>query len=257
MTSKQVLLTLIALVLGTSLLGGCTPRPTAPSLTSPYPSRQVWAIAPILNESGSTQANGLVIADHLARQLENASQIDVLPVNRVLAVMQSQRMTALRTPGDVQRLMQLLGADYLVAGTITAWDPYDPPKLGLAIELFASEQVEKRRQLNLRRLSSASTDENTQPPPPANAGMPVSLTSGYFDAASPQVRAQLKLYGERRSQDELDGSPWRLYRINMNLYCEFVSYVMSWRLLEAEKYRFSPQSVGTDGASPATQPASP
>lgn len=251
MTSKQVLLTLIAL-----MLWGCTQKPTAQPLESPYATRQVWAIAPIRNESGSAHANGLVMADHLARQLENASQIDVLPVNRVLAVMESQGMASLRTSGDVQRLLSLLGADYLVAGTITAWDPYDPPKLGVSVELFVSEKRERQRALDLRRLSSASTDGNAQPPAPANGGLPVSLASGYFDAASPDVREKLQHYGEKRSQDDLDRSPWRLYRINMNLFCEFVSYIMSWRLLEAERHRIAPPPE-VQGQSPAVQPASP
>lgn len=240
MTIKQVLLTMVML-----LLSGCV-KPGAEPLVSPYPSRQVWAIAPIRNESGSAQANGLVMADHLARQLENASNIDVLAVNRVLAVMESQGMTSLRSPADVQRLMHLLGADYLVVGTITAWDPYDPPKIGMAIELFTSDHVEQMRLLNLRRLSSASTDQNVRPPMAAQTGRPVSLTSGYFDAADASVRKKIERYGRDRSQDGGDPSPWRLYRINMNLYAEFVSYMMSWRLLQAEKYRFDSPTPGEE-----------
>jgi hypothetical protein len=243
MTSKQVLLTLVLL-----FLSACVAKPKAEPLSSPYASRQIWAIAPIQNESGHSQANGHVIADHLARQLENASQIDVLPVNRVLAVMESQGMTALRSPGDVQLLLRLLGADYLVVGTVTAYDPYDPPKLGMAIELYSSPRVEEARILDLKRLSGASTDRDITPAAYRDVTRPVSIASGYFDAADPGVREKLQRYGQDRSQQDGEASSWRLYRINMNLYCEFVSYVLSWRLLEAEKQRFTP---------PATQPASP
>lgn len=244
MTSKQVLLLLVLLV-----VAGCMPKPKAEPLVSPYPGRQVWAIAPIINESGSAHASGLVFADHLARQLENASNIDVLPVNRVLAVMESQRMAGVRGPGDVQQLLKLLGADYLVVGTITAYDPYDPPKMGVAIELYASPRVEEVRLVNLRRLSSASTDRDITPAAYVDVSRPVSLASGYFDAADPGVREKLQRYGRERSQADGEASSWRLYRINMNLYSEFVSYVMSWRLLESERLRFQPP--------PASQPATP
>lgn len=245
MTSKQVLLTLMLLLCACA---GCMNKPTAAPLESPYPARQVWAIAPLRNESGSLHANGLTVADQMARQLENASNIDVLPVNRVLAVMESQRIGSLRSVLEVQQVMRLLGADYMVIGTITAYDPYDPPKMGMAIELFTSERVEQLRTINLRRLVGASTDSDITPATPANVGQPVSLTSGYFDAADPDVRKRLQRYGHKRSQEDGEESSWRMYRINMNLFSEFVSYAMSWRLLEAEKKRFSPQ--------PTTQPAS-
>ena len=49
MTSKQVMLTTLA------LLAGCVDQPGIKPLASPYPGRQVWAVAPLRNESGSLQ----------------------------------------------------------------------------------------------------------------------------------------------------------------------------------------------------------
>lgn len=247
MTRTTLLWMLLVMLMGQA---GCMNKPRAEPLHSPYASRQVWAVAPLRNESGSTQANGLVMADHLARQLENATQVDVLSVNRVLTVMDSLGLTSLQSPGDAQQVMRLLGADYLVVGVITAYDPYDPPKLGMAIELFASPSQQVRESMNLRHLTGASTDREVTPPA-RDVGRPVSLASGFFDAADPQVRQRLQRYARDRSQRDGEKSSWRLYRINMNQYSEFVSYAMSWRLLQAEKHRLAPQPT-TDGSSSPT-----
>lgn len=252
MTSEQVMLTLAAL-----WLSGCAalmPKQGADPLVSPYAERRVWAIAPLRNESGSLQVDGAVMADLLAHQLENASNIDVMPVNRVLAAMEALQMRQITSGPEAMKLLATLGADGLIVGTVTAYDPYDPPKLGMAIELYSSPRLEAAHQSDLRRLASAGTDDGP-PAPAARIRQPVSLVSAFFDAADPEVRRKLARYAyRRRVQKDPDfvfqkdqEEPERMYRISMDLYSEFVSYVMSWRLLKAESQRLAPP--------PATQPA--
>lgn len=238
MTSEQVLMLIATALLssGCSLLGigGADP------LQSPYPTRRVWAIAPLRNESGSVQANGLILADHLARQLENASNLDVLAVNRVLAAMESLRMSQVNTPDQAKQLLRTLGADGLVVGTITAYDPYDPPKLGLAVELYLNDQIDQLDSLDVRQLAQRSTDPAAPATPQGSRFQPVSTVSTVMDAAAPEVRRRLQRYASNRGQKS-SAQSWNLYRINIDLFSEFVSYVVSWRLLQAEKTRLAPQ----------------
>lgn len=252
MTSEQVMLTAAAL-----LIGGCQwiSGSGADPLYSPYSTRRVWAVAPLHNESGSLQADGVLLADHLARQLENASNIDVLPVNRTLAAMETIGLAEVSGPEQALRLLGAMGVDGLVVGTITAYDPYDPPKLGLAIELYTSQRAEQANPVDVRQLARAATDEAVLPPP-AERGVPqpVNTVSAFFDAADPNVRGMLRRYAEDRGADRKDGlkerylyrgedRQWHLYRISMDLYSEFVSYVMSWRLMFAEQQRVAPQAT--------------
>ena len=164
MTSEQVLLLTakVLLISGCSLMAGSGAEP----LVSPYPTQRVWAIAPLRNESGSVQANGHTLADHLARQLENASNLNVLPVNRTLAVMETLEIAQISSPAQARQVLASLNADALVVGTITAYDPYDPPKLGLAIELYINKRVEYFDSLNVRKLTRASTGQGALPAPP-------------------------------------------------------------------------------------------
>lgn len=239
MTSEQVLLLTakILLISGCSLITGCS---GAAPLVSPYPTQRVWAIAPLRNESGSVQANGHTLADHLARQLENASNLDVLPVNRTLAVMEALEIPEISSPAQARQVLASLNADALLVGTITAYDPYDPPKLGMAIELYLNKRVEYFDSLNVRKLTRAATGQEGLPAPPGKQ-KPPSNVSAYFDAADPGTRRRLMRYARHRSQENhRHDQPWQIYRINMDLYSEFVSYVMSWRLLRAETRRVAP-----------------
>mgnify|MGYP005842722195 CR=1 FL=1 len=240
MTSKQVLLIAVAAI-GALAAPGCEtmfPTPGADPLQSPYGERRVWAIAPLRNESGSLAADGVLMADHLARQLENAGNLDVMPVNRTLAAMQAAGLSAIESPQQAAQIRSLLNADAILVGSITAYDPYDPPKLGLAVELYADASRQKHdAPLDVRELSRASTgDEAELPNRPRDPSAASSVVSAFFDAADPAVRERLERYANRRGPvNEPDA--WRRYRVSMDLYSEFVSYVVSWRLLREEAQR--------------------
>ena len=255
MTSKQVMLTL-ALLLWSC---GCTfiSKQGADPLISPYTERRVWAVAPLRNESGSRLVGWrAAMADHFAHQLENASNIDVLPVNRVLAAMDSLQMREPHTPADAMKLLETLQVDGLIVGTITAYDAYDPPKIGLAVELYTSRRIERSEEADPRRLSSEAVDSDTPPRRTKDVSErePVSIVSGFFDAADPDVRHELDRYAtHRRVQKDPSfvfesdqAEPERMYRISMDLYCEFASYVTSWRLLKEERERLAPPPTDQD-----------
>lgn len=264
MKIEQVMLTLVAV-----MSWGCTLQKAqnhAEPLPSAYAVRRVWAVAPLRNESGSLHADGLNFADQLARSLENAPNVDVMPVNRTLAAMEALKMPALRTSADVLQVLKTMGADALVVGTITAYDPYDPPKFGVQLELFEAPPRQSHQSMDLRKLSSASTGSGssmTMPKPPT----PVSAASVYLDASDPQVREELKRYAYQRGADAKspsglkrwttdygvtppDHEGWHIYRISMDLYSEFASYIVSRQLMQAEQHRLGTAALAQSNSSP-------
>ncbi len=60
--------------------------------------------------------------------------------------------------------------------------------------------------------------------------------SAFLDSADPVVRGKLERYAYGRGSTR-DPDSSVLYRISMDLYSEFATYVMSWRLLRAETQR--------------------
>ena len=232
MTSEQVMLTVTAL-----LLCGCAPRgPQAETAPQPPVPQRLWAVAPLRNESGSAYADGLALADHLAQQLETAPGVDVLPVNRTLRALESLHMGAPESPQDALKLLGTLEADALVVGTITAYDPYEPPKLGLALELYVAPRRHARDPVALRQLVSAAVDRSGDATQRRRL-QPVCVASAVFDARDPAIDELLGpyLHGSGSESDTAEAA--RLHRLSMDLFSQFVSHVMSRRLLRAESSR--------------------
>lgn len=249
MTSAKVMLSVATAgaLMCAAALPGChlAHRGKAPPLEAPYAEPQTWAVAPLRNESGSRQVDPARVADHLTQQLERAERLHVVPVNRVLAAMESLEMQTVASPEDAAALRELLAVDGLVVGTVTAYEPFDPPKLGLAVELYTGPQIPEPH-VEIRRLTRAASDRDFEPPA-VEPNKPVSVTSGYYDAAAPEVRRRLKDYGVNRGGE--DGrEQWRRYRLSMDLYTEFVSYLVGEQLLEAEHERLVPTSTQTSSA---------
>jgi hypothetical protein len=228
---------LLAAVVG---LCGCVAPPQAPSLADPFSGqqRQVWAVAPIRNESGSQYADGLIFADHLTRQLENTPNLDVLPVNRTLAVMEREQLPRIASQADALRVLQALGADALVVGSISAYDPYDPPKVGLAVELYTLAAIPPPQAIDLMAMRTAAVDEMARLDDRPHAEQPVATAGGFFDAADPTVLGMLERYAYHRGVAP-GVEAVRLHRINMDLFNQFVCHVVGQQLLLAQANRFA------------------
>ena len=258
MTSKQVML-IFALLLSAHFATGCvkttdfidevlTGTPLVnpmPTDTGIYPRRQIWAIVPFRNESGSSSVREAHLADILVGQLETQPGIDVLPVNRVLAAMDALEFNHITTPQQALTLRRVLEVDALIVGTVTAFDPYDPPTVGIGIELYVDNNLPWFSHIgDLTELQRAPIDTKTRTAegysPQENAALmkqPLTVVNGYFDAAEPGTRKLLQAFAAGRGVDEKDPNAWRLYRIDIDLYSEFVANTVSRRLMQAEKER--------------------
>jgi hypothetical protein len=154
--------------------------------------------------------------------------------------MEALRMDEIATRSDAMRLLQTLGADGIVVGTISAYDPYDPPTIGMAIELYLHPRLAgEEPNLDVRELTKAARDDmSLRPQASDHREQPVVAISAMLDARSPDVREDLERYARKRGAVKTDESAVH-YRINMDLYSEFVSYVMCRRLLRAEADRIT------------------
>ncbi len=259
MKSEQVMLSLVVLLL---LLGGCTNGPwiqrqAGPQPQTVYADRVLWAVVPLRNESGSSYADGLKIADRLTNTLQTVDQIDVVPVNRVIAVMEALELLELRSPADVMHVARTLGVDGIIVGTVTAYDPYDPPKLGLQIEFYLNDQQSQFQTVDVRKLTQAATGAASQN---ARVGgrqviRPFSLATAMLDASNPVVRQRLAAFAAGRGGQKpgseswwryvavnrgllaKDDTDWHLYRISMDLFTDYASHELVERLLQDQSQR--------------------
>jgi hypothetical protein len=183
--------------------------------------RQVWAIAPAVNLSGVKEVDPLLQADLLYEQLQQVNGITVVPVNRVAEVYASLRIEKVESEEQAAIVCELLGCDGLIVPTVTAFDPYNPPKVGAALQLFMPHgPIVRQASVDVRELarSAAPGPNDSMPPPSQNNFVQV---VGMFDAANGSVRQAVLDYAAGR-HDPIGPLASKEYFVSMDRYCGFV-----------------------------------
>jgi hypothetical protein len=176
--------------------------------------RQVWAVAPVLNLSGQRQVDALLQADLLYSQVQQIEGITAIPVNRVAEAYARLGVMSVQSSSQAVEVCRMLGADAILVGTVTIFDPYNPPKFGVALQLLYRDE-------------------------PADSGQkPADMAQvvGMFDAANGTVRQQLARYAAGRN-DPTGALGEKEYLMDMDRYCGFVYYRLVGELLSSPKVR--------------------
>jgi hypothetical protein len=194
----------------------------------PGPS-QTWAIAPALNLSGVSGVDPLLQSDLVYEQLQQVRGLTVIPVNRVAEVYASLRIERIQSEQQAYVVCDLLGCDGLLVPTITAFDPFNPPKLGVSLQLFRKPATYRLpKAVDPRELSRRAT-------PPPTEGLIVApdfvQVVGMYDAQNGSVREELKEYVDGRHDPTGPLGP-KEYLVNMDRYCGFVYHSLILKLLD-------------------------
>ena len=187
------------------------------ALTSRTP--QVWAIAPALNLSGQAEVDPLLQGDLLYQQLQQVQRLTVIPVNRVVEVYAGLRIEKVQSEEQAELVCDLLGCDALLVPTVTAYDPYNPPKFGATLQLFRRSGANERGgRIDARELARRATPGEDQLLP----ARPQFLQAvGMFDAANGSVRQAVIRYAQGRNDPAGPLGP-KEYFVSMDRYCGFV-----------------------------------
>lgn len=232
------------LILAMLFIASCGPRrerlQSPIVLNTPYDRPQLWAVAPFANESGVSMVQTDRVADIFAEQCEEIEGVSMAPVNRVLSAMRKLQLRSVSSPADAQALMNALGVDGLIVGTVTSYDPYPPPKLGAAVQLFRRESPQQISNLDPVKVTRAANDRIA--PGAVVNELPIAQASGMFDASNHQTLMWLDQYAAGRT--ELNSAYGkRIYLVNMELYTQFVAYRLLHDLLAVERARLQPQAT--------------
>jgi hypothetical protein len=223
---------LLAALLGTA---GCAPRlQEVEALRAPYDGPRLWGVAPFRNESGASIARVAEIADAFTREIDSTTGLDCVPVNRVIAAMRHARIDGIASRAEAMAVMNRLDLDGLVVGTVTAYDPYRPMKLGLAVELYARTPRDRSGDLDPRSLQR--TTRGTDHPAATPAPGPAASASRVFDAANHGTLADLESYAAGRNEPE-SAYGGEIYLVSMDVYAQFACHRLLHDLLEQEWHR--------------------
>ncbi len=253
---KPTMAAVIVAVLPLLLSAGCaySKRPQPVSLASPYPgqSEVVWGVAPLRNESGVSVVDELAITDALVNEVQSVLGIACLPVNRTLGAMRALRLPAVNTPEQAMALARALGVDGILVGTITAWDPYEPPTLGLSIALFGQSPTMRTPlppSLNAELIRSAPSDTAAGAAVMTAPPGPLSVISEVYDASDGATRDAVRRYAEGR-HDPKSALAWKRYTASMGLYAKFACFDLVERLLDSERVRLAGAEARAETSTP-------
>jgi len=238
-----VLRTLLGLS-GVAFAAGCespSRYATIDPLVSPYdsPADALWAVVPPRNESGLSVVDTAAVGDRIVDQVQQIRGIRCLPVNRTLNGMRELGLDSVDTPGQARALAKHLGADAMVIGSVTAYDPYDPPSMGLTLALFQRDAEGGSGDSKLfdprifqMQATDLSLDLANDPSRPSSVG------GGLYDARAHDTIALIQRYAVGRIDPD---SPygWRIYLASMPLYSEFVAHESVKDLIASEWLRLA------------------
>lgn len=208
---------------------------------------EVWAIAPAINLSGQADVDPILQADIAFQQLQDVRGLTVVPVNRVAEVYATLRIEKVQSAEQAAIVCDLLGCDALIVPTVTAYDPYNPPKLGAALQMFRKPaRFDRPDAIDPRALSRAATPTVTESLP-RQADFVQAV--GMFDAANGSVREAMLRYAQGRN-DPLGPLGAKEYLVSMERYCGFVYHELIQELLrqraESETWDVKREDVGRE-----------
>lgn len=232
---------LLAIAMAT--LGCASPSLTPPNtLVSPYDTSRgeaLWAVAPLRNESGTTILELDAVSDALVRSCQQIEGVRCLPLNRTLAEMRALGLSSVNTPEQAGALASRLGVNGLIVGTVTDYNPYDPPTLGLSLALESSAPLSDSSGLNLDGLRGGVT--STESGSTARyAEAPTASVAVVFDGRNHATQMEVRRYATGR-HDAGTARGWRTYLSSMPLFTEFAAHAAVGRLLDEERLRLARQ----------------
>lgn len=203
----------------------------------------LWAVLPPVNESGTSYADPLGIGDEIVASVQGIRGVRCVPLNRAIDAIRALGLeNGIADSSDANRIAEYLGVDGVIASSVTAYDPYDPPTLGLALALYARPgQMARGTQavLDPKALSMAYTDFGRFDAV-RFGGEPVSVVSEHLDARNHEVLMSVRNYAIGRS-DPTSALQWRAYTASMDLYTQFATHHCVGRLIDEEWLRLARQ----------------
>src|SRR5690606_21455668 len=115
-------------------LPGCVVVQTG--VTNPVPALTTVAVAPFVNLSAERSVDGRRFALAYHAELQKVPGFQVIPVGVTERAIVDLNLD-LDGPEDALQLAQALGADAVVIGAVTDYNPYYPPRIGLQVSWYS------------------------------------------------------------------------------------------------------------------------
>ncbi len=234
----------VALIATPLMAGGCyEKRIPKTTLTNPYGRQMTIAIAPVLNYSGNPDLDPVKVTDILYSEMQQVDGFSVVPVNRMLAQMVRDNIVMIETPQQALKLASALGADAIVVAAITEYNPFYPPIVGIAAQIYGLEQEAAGPTMKIdpvameRQATPLKVSVDIAP-----QFWPKNQVQRIYNSRDKAMAHLVEEFAEDRGTA---GSPykWEVYLRSQEYYLRFVSFKLIEELLDKELRRINPGIV--------------
>ncbi len=178
------------------------------------------AVAPAINLSGSADFDVNRFADLMASELSYGKGITVIPVSRVMAMLDAKGLHSVESPTVALELVKLLGANAMLVFSVTEYDPYDPPSIGITAQLFGQRPGQGS---GLDPIALSRSSRVTAQTRRGASKRVLAQTQRVFDATHDGVVEDIKRFASQRDADD---SPygWKKYVVSQQAYVRYCCY---------------------------------
>lgn len=223
-----------AILLAVVVLAGCSQKREEPvAAVAPYGEPIAIAVAPALNFSNAPQVDPLRIGDLMASELSQWGGVNVIGVNRVMAVLSRDGRQSVESPAHALDICRKIGADAILVFSVEEFDPYAPPVVRLSAQLYGPQP-------RGAGFDPVTTSRQSRPfetsPSMADELRPWSQMQKTWNAGHETIQREVERYGRSRDAER---SPmgWRKYLASQELFMRFCCYSAIQELMVREQQR--------------------
>lgn len=216
-------------------VAGCgTAKMASTDIPGPYEAPKLIAVAPALNFSGSSDFDPVKVADLLASELTMVEGVQVVGVNRVMAVLSRQGTEEVTSPGQALAVCDEIGCDGIIVMAVTEYDPYTPV-VGMAAQLYMPSPGTFANRLDPVAASRQASPLPIEAPDDSPL-MPRAQVQRVYNGAHKVTAERVKDYAEHRGAK--DGPlGWRRYLRSQQLFLRFCCWASICEMMGQEYHR--------------------
>ncbi len=190
-------------------------------LVNTLPGVRTVVVAPMMNLSTTPHVDMVAATNAFASELAQVEGLTVVPVGRVYQYLVQQERATVGSPEEARALAAVFGADATIVAAITEYDPYNPPRVGMAAQLYRSSSAGADGAAFDPVVAGRSAAEFSLDD--ADRRRPLDQVSRIFSARNRDVETLARLYARDRLSDE---SPhgWRRFIVAQDEFVRLVSY---------------------------------